>query len=114
MVASCGRFLLRACGVLGIRFEAIRPRNRHQHLANLSAKLSIDQRLIEEARQAGRHATGEEAVRCALEEYVARRRRQRIVDLFGKVSYEDDYDCEAETIRPIDEGMRRECAGGKG
>jgi len=65
----------------------------------MSAKLPIDDRLVEEARQAGRHATGEEAVRCALEEYVARRRRRQIVELFGKVNYEDDYDYKAERRR---------------
>jgi hypothetical protein len=61
----------------------------------MSERLPIDQRLVEEARQAGRHSTGEEAIRCALEEYVARRRRQRIVELFGKVNYEADYDYKA-------------------
>jgi hypothetical protein len=43
--------------------------------------------------------TDEEAVRCALEEYVARRRRQRVIELFGKVSYENDYDYKAERRR---------------
>lgn len=61
----------------------------------MASKLSIDHRLVEEARQAGRHATGEEVVRCALEEYIARRRRQRIIELFGKVNYVDDYDYKA-------------------
>jgi hypothetical protein len=65
----------------------------------MSAKLPIDQRLVEEARQAGRHTTGEEAIRCALEEYVARRRRQRIVELFGKIAYDSGYDYKTERRR---------------
>ena len=55
----------------------------------------VDDQLVELARQAGQHATAEEAVRSALEEYVSRRRRQRIIDLFGTVEYEDDYDYKA-------------------
>jgi hypothetical protein len=61
----------------------------------MSTNLTIDDHLLEEARQVGRHATQEDAVRCALEEYVSRRRRQRIIDLFGTVEYEDDYDYKA-------------------
>jgi hypothetical protein len=63
-----------------------------QQNETMSTNLTIDDHLLEEARQAGRHATQEDAVRCALEEYVSRRRRQRIIDLFGTVEYEDDYD----------------------
>ena len=61
----------------------------------MSTQLVADDELIEQARQAGQHATAEEAVRSALEEYVARRRRQRIIDLFGTVDYDDDYDYKA-------------------
>lgn len=61
----------------------------------MSTELIADDELVEQARQAGHHATAEEAVRSALEEYVARRRRQRIIELFGTVEYEDDYDYKA-------------------
>jgi len=57
----------------------------------MSAELVADDDLVEQARRAGNHATAEEAVRSALEEYVARR-RQRIIELFGTVEYDDDYD----------------------
>ena len=53
--------------------------------------LSIDEQLVEQARRAGRHATREEAIRRALEEYVSHHRREQIINLFGIVEYEDDY-----------------------
>jgi len=65
----------------------------------MPARISISEQLVEEARQAGRHATNEEAVHHALEEYVARRRRQRIIKLFGTVNYLDEYDYKAERRR---------------
>jgi ankyrin repeat protein len=62
----------------------------------MNPKLAIDERLVEEARRAGQHANGTEAVHRALEEYVARHRRQRIVELFGTVEFDEDYDYKAE------------------
>ena len=47
----------------------------------MNVPLLIDEKLVEAARQAGHHATPEEAVRHALEEYVHRHKRQRIVEL---------------------------------
>lgn len=69
--------------------------NSRPGILAMNAQLTIDNDLVEQARQAGQHSTGEEAVRSALEEYVARRQRQRIIDLFGTVEYEDDYDYKA-------------------
>lgn len=54
--------------------------------------IPIDEELVEEARRAGRHGSREEAIRRALEEYVNHHRRQRIINLFGTVEYEDEYD----------------------
>jgi hypothetical protein len=61
--------------------------------------LRLDESLVEAARNAGSHATGTEAVRCALEEYIARRRRRRIIELFGTVEYEESYDHKEERRR---------------
>ena len=58
----------------------------------MNVPLLIDDKLVEEARQSGHHATPEEAVRQALEEYIRRHKRLRIVELFGTVEYDDDYD----------------------
>ena len=41
----------------------------------MPTNLAIDDRLIEEARQIGHHATKKEAVTAALDEYIRRRPR---------------------------------------
>lgn len=50
----------------------------------MATNLAIDDRLIEEARDAGRPRTKKEA--AALEEYVKRHRQQRILELTGQTS----------------------------
>lgn len=65
----------------------------------MNAPLLVDETLVEEARQAGYHATPEEAVRQALEEYVRRHKRLRIVELFGTVEYAEDYDHRAARMK---------------
>ncbi len=59
----------------------------------MPTNLAIDDRLIEEARQAGQHRTKKEAVTAALDEYIRRRKQLRILDLFATIDYheEDDY-----------------------
>ncbi len=57
----------------------------------MPTNLAIDDRLIDQARRIGRHKTKKEAVTAALEEYVQRRRQQRVLDLAGQIEYEPDY-----------------------
>ena len=65
----------------------------------MDGHLMIDDSLVEEARQSGHHATPEEAVRRALEEYIHRHKRLRVVELFGTVEYDESYDYKAERTR---------------
>jgi hypothetical protein len=58
----------------------------------LPTNLAIDDRLIEEARQIGHHATKKEAVTAALDEYIRRRKQVQILDLFGTIDYHENYD----------------------
>ena len=58
----------------------------------MPTNLAIDDRLIEEARELGHHRTKKEAVNAALDEYIRRRKQLKILDLFGKVEYFQDYD----------------------
>jgi Arc/MetJ family transcription regulator len=62
----------------------------------MATNLALDDQLIEAARRVGRHRTKKEAVTAALEEYVRHRRRLRVLDLFGTVDFDDDYDYKAE------------------
>ncbi|MGC2323122.1 MAG: type II toxin-antitoxin system VapB family antitoxin [Terriglobales bacterium] len=48
--------------------------------------------LIEKARQLGTHKTKVEAVRVALEEYIRHHEQLRVLELFGTIDYEPNYD----------------------
>ena len=65
----------------------------------MATNLALDDRLIEEARALGGHRTKKDAVTAALTEYVSRRRRLKIVDLFGSIDYDPSYDYKAERQR---------------
>jgi hypothetical protein len=58
----------------------------------MATKLMIDQELIAEARRLGRHATDEEAVVAALEHYIRWRKQMQILDHFGTIDYDPDFD----------------------
>jgi len=58
----------------------------------VATNLAIDDTLIEEARQIGHHVTKKAAVTAALEEYIQRRKQLEILDLFGTIDYDPDYD----------------------
>jgi Arc/MetJ family transcription regulator len=62
----------------------------------MATNLALDDKLIEEARRAGKHKTKKEAVSAALEEYVRRRKQVRILDAFGTFDFDPAYDYKAE------------------
>jgi hypothetical protein len=61
--------------------------------------LAIDDQLTEEARKIGRHKTKKDAVAAALSEYIARRKRLKILSLFGKIDFDPEYDYKAERVK---------------
>jgi Arc/MetJ family transcription regulator len=65
----------------------------------MATNLALDDRLIEEARRAGGHKTKKEAVTAALDEYVRRRKQQRILQAFGSFDFDPAYDYKAERSR---------------
>jgi hypothetical protein len=65
----------------------------------MATNLAIDDRLITEAKKLGRHRTKKDAVNAALDEYVRRRKQQKIVSLFGTIDYYDNYDYKRERKR---------------
>ncbi len=56
------------------------------------ANLAIDDALIEEAKKVGQHKTKRDAVTAALKEYIAHRKRLGLIELFGTIDYDPDYD----------------------
>lgn len=61
----------------------------------MATNLALDDKLIEEARRAGKHKTKKEAVSAALEEYIQRRKQLRILDAFGKFDFDPTYNYKA-------------------
>ena len=64
--------------------------------SHMATNLAIDDRLIKEARKSGKHKTKKEAVTSALREYIQRHRQQRILDDFGTIDFDPEYDYKAE------------------
>lgn len=65
----------------------------------MATNLAIDDKLIEEARNAGKHKTKKAVVIEALKEYIERRNQERILELFGKIDYHPDFDYKKGRIR---------------
>lgn len=54
--------------------------------------LEIDEKLLEEALAFSRHSTKNQLIEEALLEYIQRRKQQKILELFGTIDYEEEYD----------------------
>jgi Arc/MetJ family transcription regulator len=65
----------------------------------MATNLDLDDELVEQARQLGRHRTKQAAINEALAEYVASRKGCKILELFGKVEWDPDYDYMSERRR---------------
>lgn len=52
----------------------------------------IDKKLIEEALTLSENLTENQLIEEALREYIQRRQQRKILDLFGTIDYEEDYD----------------------
>lgn len=61
----------------------------------MPTNLAIDDTLLREAQVIGRHKTKKDTVTEALEEYIRRRKQLDVLELFGKIDYDDDYDYKA-------------------
>ena len=65
----------------------------------MPVNVTVDDKLVQEARKLGQHNTDKEAVDAALEEYVRRRGQLKILELEGTIDYDPDYDYKAERRR---------------
>ena len=57
----------------------------------MATNLAIDDSLLEEALRIGGHRTKKATVTEALQEYIARRRQQRVLKLFGQIDFDPRY-----------------------
>ena len=56
----------------------------------------MDDHLINKAIRLGHHRTNKDAVNAALDEYIRKRKQQRILSLFGTIDYDKRYDYKRE------------------
>jgi len=65
----------------------------------MATNLSVDPELIERALELSGERTKKAAVTKALQEFIARRRQKRVLELFGKLEWDAAYDYKAERQR---------------
>ena len=65
----------------------------------MATNLSIDPALLEKAPEVSGERTKKAAVTKALEEFVARREQRRLVELFGTLDWDPEFDYKAERSR---------------
>jgi Arc/MetJ family transcription regulator len=65
----------------------------------MATNLSIDPDLLERALEVSGERTKKAAVTKALQEFIARRRQKRLLDLIGKLEWDESYNYKAERGR---------------
>ena len=65
----------------------------------IATNLDIDPRLIDQALAVSGERTKKAAVTRALQEFIARRRQKRVLDLMGQLEWDDSFDYKAERGR---------------
>ena len=65
----------------------------------MATNLSIDPELIEQALEVSGERTKKAAVTKAVQEFIARRRQKRLLDLMSKLEWDSTYDYKGERTR---------------
>ena len=65
----------------------------------MATNLALDPALIERAVKLSGERTKKAAVTRALEEFIARRAQRRLIELMGKLEWDDSFDYKAERSR---------------
>lgn len=61
----------------------------------MPTNLDLDDRLIQQAQKVGAHKSKKAAVNAALEEYIKRHKQAAVLDLFGRVDFDPQWDYKA-------------------
>jgi len=61
----------------------------------MPTNLDLNDQLILEAKDLGGHRTKREAVNQALEDYVNRKKRMKVFEMFDELDWDSDYDYKA-------------------
>lgn len=59
---------------------------------HMATNIQLDEALITAAQKLGNHPSKKATVEEALREYVVKRKQADVIQLFGKIDYDDDYD----------------------
>jgi Arc/MetJ family transcription regulator len=65
----------------------------------MATNLSLDPELIDQAVKVGGERTKKAAVTRALEEYIARRKQKHLLELMGKLEWDESFDYKVERSR---------------
>ena len=65
----------------------------------MATNLAIDPKLLERAVEVSGERTKKAAVTRALQEFIARREQRRVVELMGKLEWDDAFNYKAERTR---------------
>ena len=65
----------------------------------MATNLAIDPELLDRALEVGGEKTKKATVNRALQEFIARREQERLLDLFGKFDWDDSFDYKRERSR---------------
>lgn len=66
---------------------------------HMATNLSIDPDLLDRALEASGEKTKKAAVTIALKEFIARREQKRLLELFGNLEWDSEYDYKADRTR---------------
>jgi Arc/MetJ family transcription regulator len=66
----------------------------------MATNLAIDDKLLEEALRIGGRHTKKATVTEALEQYIERRKQTRVLELFGRIDFDPEYDYKEARHRP--------------
>ncbi|MCC6327461.1 MAG: type II toxin-antitoxin system VapB family antitoxin [Acidobacteria bacterium] len=65
----------------------------------MATNLALDPELLERAFEVSGETTKKAAVTRALKEFIARREQRKLVELFGRLEWDDAYDYKSERSR---------------
>jgi Arc/MetJ family transcription regulator len=65
----------------------------------MDSNIEIVNNLIQEALELGGHISKRAVIEEALREYVQRRKQLKVLELFGTIEYEDNYDYQQQRQR---------------
>jgi len=68
-------------------------------VVSMATNLQLDDRLIREAVSLGKHRTKKAAVTQALTDYIQHLRQKRILNVFGTIEFDPDYDYKKQRAR---------------